>query len=480
MKKSKIFTIILLLTLSISISKAEYFLNFGEFFTIYFNTIWADIPKSYKYIKLNFKNLAQTWRVYDAIQKWVYMDLLPNNKIDLKVSQKITQKQVSTLIKSNLEIDVPYLSWQKVSVERLSDVLIQLQKLDFQNISTQDKIMDNVYNTLKSNYFYENALNDDTMSYWAIKWMVKSINDPYTEFFIPEEAKQFSEDINWEFEWIWAYLEKNKKWEITIVSPLKWSPAAKVGIQAQDIIIKIENKEITSETNLTEVVKMIKWPKWTAVKLKVRRWDKEIDFTVTREKIIVENIESKILNNNYCYMAIHMFSFWIDRDFDLNIWKLKDCTKYVFDVRNNPGWWLKEVSDMLWYFVPTWETTVSIKDRYGTEDLKAINKPFKINKNVIVLINWWSASASEIFAWTIKDYIPGTLLIWEKTFGKWSVQNIIDYVDGSMLKYTQAKRYTWKSKRNIDKEGIDSDIKIKDNPDTTNDEILDSIQKLNF
>jgi carboxyl-terminal processing protease len=225
---------------------------------------------------------------------------------------------------------------------------------------------------------------------------------------------------------------------------------------------------------------MIKWPKWTAVKLKVRRWDKEIDFTVTREKIIVENIESKILNNNYCYMAIHMFSFWIDRDFDLNIWKLKDCTKYVFDVRNNPGWWLKEVSDMLWYFVPTWETTVSIKDRYGTEDLKAINKPFKINKNVIVLINWWSASASEIFAWTIKDYIPGTLLIWEKTFGKWSVQNIIDYVDGSMLKYTQAKRYTWKSKRNIDKEGIDSDIKIKDNPDTTNDEILDSIQKLNF
>jgi carboxyl-terminal processing protease len=103
-----------------------------------------------------------------------------------------------------------------------------------------------------------------------------------------------------------------------------------------------------------------------------------------------------------------------------------------------------------------------------------------LDKNIIILINWWSASASEIFAWTIKDYIPSTLLVWEKTFGKGSVQNMIDYIDWSMLKYTQAKRYTWKSKRNIDKQGIDSDIKIQDNPSTKNDEILDSITKLSF
>ncbi len=479
MKKLKILIIASFLLLTVSVSKAERFLSFGEFFTIYFNTIWSDIPKSYKYIKLNFKNIPQTWKVYDALQKWVYMDLLPNQNIDLSLRQKITQKQISTLIKSNFDMDIQYASWL-VDTTRLLNILIQLQESDFQNISTQDQIMEHVYNTLQSNYFYEDVLKDEVMSYWAIKWMVKSLEDPYTEFFTPDEAKQFSEDINWEFEWIWAYLEKNKKWEIIIVSPLKWSPAAKAWIQAQDIIIKIDSKEISSETNLTEVVKMIKWIKWTTVKLKIRRWDTDMDFTITREKITIENIESKILDNKYCYTAIHLFSFGIDKEFDSTMGKMKDCPKHVFDVRNNPWWWLKEVSDMLGYFVPTGETTVSIKDRYGSEDLKAKDKPYKLDKNIIILINWWSASASEIFAWTIKDYIPSTLLVWEKTFGKGSVQNMIDYIDWSMLKYTQAKRYTWKSKRNIDKQGIDSDIKIQDNPSTKNDEILDSITKLSF
>lgn len=471
--------IILLLILTISVSKAEKFLNFGEFFTVYFDTIWSDIPQSYKYIKLNFKNINNTWKVYNALQKWVYMNLLPNQKIDLKLNQKITQKQVSMLIKSNFDTDIQYLSWW-VTLDRLWDILLQLQELDFQRTSTQDQIMEHVYDTLKSNYFYENSLKDEVMNYWAIKWMVKSLNDPYTEFFTPDEAKEFNEDINWEFEWIWAYLEKNKNWEIIIVSPLKWSPAQKAGIQAQDIIIQINDTSITPDTNLTQVVKMIKWPQWTTVKLKIRRSGKELDFIIKRERIVIENIESKILDNQYCYMAIHLFSLWINKDFDLNMTKFKDCPKYVFDLRNNPWWWLKEVADMLGYFIPNWEPVVTIKNRYWSEDLKAKNKPYKVDKNIMILINWGSASASEIFAWTIKDYIPSTLLIWEKTFGKWSVQSIIDYLDWSMLKYTQAKRYTWKSKRNIDKDWIDSDIKIKDNLETTNDEILDSIQKLSF
>lgn len=479
MKKLKILAIIWLIVLTISFSKAENILNFGEFFTTYFDTIWSDVPKSYKYIKLNFKNLTQSWKVYDALQKWVYLDLLPNQNIDLHLNQKITQKQIATLIKSNFWIDIDYTSWM-VNQDRLLNILQQLQEAEYQDTNVQDKIMEHVYDTLQSNYFYEEVLKDDIMTYGAIKWMVKSLNDPYTEYFSPEEAKEFNEDINGEFEWIGAYLEKNKKWEITIVSPLKWSPAAKAGIQAQDIIIQINNKEINSETSLSDVVKSIKWPQWTTVKLKIKRNSKELDFTIKREKITIENIESKIPDNQYCYMAIHMFALWINKDFDLNMTKFKDCSKYIFDLRNNPWGGLKEVADMLWYFIPNGEPIVTIKNRYWSEELKAKNKPYKVDKNIMILINWWSASASEIFAWTIKDYIPSTLLIWEKTFWKWSVQSIIDYLDWSMLKYTQAKRYTWKSKRNIDKDWIDPDIKIQDNPETANDEMLDSIQNLSF
>lgn len=479
MNKFKFIVLTILIIISLQTTKAEYFLNFADFFTVYFDTIWADIPQSYKYIKLNFKNINQDSKVYPSLQKWVYMDLMSNQNINLHLNQKITQKQVSILIKSNFGIDIQYLSWW-VTLDRLSDILSQLQQSNFQDINTQDQIMQHVYDTLQSNYLYKDAIQDDIITYWTIKWMVNSLNDPYTEFFTPDEAKEFNDDISWEFQWIWAYLEKTSNWEIIIVSPIQWSPADQAGIQAQDQIIKINDTSIDSDISIAQVVKMVKGPQWTSVKIKIKRWDQQLDFTIIREQITIQNIQSQILPNNYCYTAIHMFSFWIDKEFDTNMTKFKDCTKYIFDVRNNPGWWLYEVSDILWYFVPTWETTISIQDRYWIQDLKARNKPHKIDKNIIILINWWSASASEIFASTIKDYIPNTLLIWEKTFGKWSVQSIIDYTDWSMLKYTQSKRYTWKSQRNIDKQWINPDIKLIDNPSTQQDEVLDKIQNLNF
>lgn len=120
------------------------------------------------------------------------------------------------------------------------------------------------------------------------------------------------------------------------------------------------------------------------------------------------------------------------------------------------------------------------KSIYISEDLIPQNKLPKIEKNIIILINKWSASASEIFAWTIKDYIPSTVLIWEQTFGKWSAQSIKNYTDWSILKYTQSKRYTWKTQRNIDKQWISPDIKMTDNSETEIDEIIEFAKKIQF
>lgn len=479
MKFYKILIIIWLFIFSIAASKAEHFLNFWEFITIYFNTIWSQIPQSYKYIKLNFKNIDPNSEVYSALQKWVYMDMFPNKKIDLHLDNKVSQKQVVSLVKKNFWINFYYNTWL-VTTSLLKEILFTLQNSDLEKISTQDEVMLDVYDILSNDYFFQENIDEEKMTYWAIKWLVNSLEDPYTQYFDPEEAKQFNDELNWDFEWIWAYIEKNKKWETIIISPIKWSPAEKAWLQAWDIIIRINNKDINIDENLSNIVKKIKWPSWSEVIITVKRWNKEIDFTVIRDKIKIINIEAEQLDNNSCYIWIHMFTRGIDKEFDKIIKELKNCNKYIFDVRNNPWGGLFEVSEILWHFLQKGEISSVIKSLNTTENLIPTDKTPKIDKNIIILINKWSASASEIFAWTIKDYIPSTILIWEQTFGKWSVQSVRNYKDWSILKYTQSRRYTWKSQRNIDKQWISPDIKIIDNPDTQVDEIFEFIKKLKF
>jgi C-terminal processing protease CtpA/Prc len=121
--------------------------------------------------------------------------------------------------------------------------------------------------------------------------------------------------------------------------------------------------------------------------------------------------------------------------------------------------------------------------KYKNEEHKIIasdNKKKLTDENIIILINWGSASASEIFAWVIKDYVPNSILLWTKTFWKWSVQNLINYTDWSMFKYTVAKRYTGLSEKNIDHIWFDPDLKLEDNIKTEMDEVLEVAKIYNF
>lgn len=363
MKIIKTLLAIWFLVFSISLSKAEYFLNFWEFLTIYFNTIWSQVPKSYQYINLDFKNIEPTSNIYSALQKWVYMDLFPNKKIDLKLNRKVNQKQVASLIKNNFWVNLYYQSWL-ATTQRLKEVIYLLDNYNIENLTTQDEIMLDVYDTLTNDFLFQEKVDEKNMVYWAIKWMVNSLEDPYTEFLDPSEASDLNDELNWDFEGIWAYIKKNKKWETIIASPIKWSPAEKVWLQAWDIITKIDNKQIDKEESITNIVKMIKWPSWSKVKIQIKRWDNEINFSIIREKITIQNIEGKKLDNNTCYIWIHMFVRWIDQDFSKLLSETKWCTKYIFDLRNNPWWWLYEVSNMLWHFIPNWEKSSVIKSLY--------------------------------------------------------------------------------------------------------------------
>jgi carboxyl-terminal processing protease len=316
--------------------------------------------------------------------------------------------------------------------------------------------------------------------YWTVQGLVNSLKDEYTVFFPPTEAKDFNDELTAEYEWIWAYIEMIKPGELIIVSPISWSPAEKIGLKAGDRIIEINGNKIGESTDVQTVTSRIKWPEGSQVTIKILRDKKEFAFKVKRERITIKNVELKQLSWNICDVSIRMFGLWTANEFASIITQSQDkkCKKYIFDLRNNPWWSLDDVASILSYFVPDNKPVVIIKSTTENTIIHASPNTIKItDKPIMILINKGSASASEIFAGTIKEYGKKVTLLGEKSFWKWSVQQLVEYSDWSILKYTIAKRYTGKLQKNIDKNWIDPDIKITDNPETKADEILEYAKK---
>lgn len=469
---------------------STYSLSLEQFLTSYFNVLIQDedIPDSYRYIHLKYKNIPATTKLYKTLQKAVYFDIFPNANIELPLNQEITQKQAISIISQGLNVDI---KWDNTpaTLDWLTNVLLTIQN-DQTSSSDQSSLEDNViiknplfqdvYEKLHQGYLSSSWIDEKDLLYGSIKGMVEWLADPYTSFFPPVAATSFNDQMEGEYYGIWAYVEMTTPGVLIIIAPIKNTPAEKIGLLGWDRVVQIDDKIVTEDMSLETAVSYIKWPVGTTVYLKILRDGKILDKIVPRKKIVINNIETNVFKNNQgnvCYVSISMFDFGVAKNFQrsMNALSQKNCVKYIFDVRNNPWWSLEEVIRMLNYIVPTWEPSVIVRSKYITEKSPALNLATgsKItDESIRVLINQWSASASEIFAGVIKDYAPKSLLIGQKTFGKWSVQDLITYSDGSMLKYTIAKWYMWKSDKNIDKIGISPDIKITDDKETSEDEIL--------
>jgi len=465
-------------------------LTYQDFFIQYFDTLGENLPQSYKYIQLNYKNIEKNTPIYKSLQKWVFLGILWNETISLPLKKLATQRIIAQIIKKEQKTTIQYSSQELATTNRVNKILKNVQdqkRLETTNISfsIQEKIMQEVYNTISTSHINSDNINQKDLEYWAIKGMVNAVWDDYTMYFPPQEASAFKDTIEWEFEGIWAYIEMPKKWELTIITPLDNSPAKKAGIQAWDIITHINWKEITEDTSIVNAVSQIKWPVGSEVTLTIKRKEKSFNITLKREKIIIESVK---LDNTFqiwtCYLEMKIFNSDIWASFTQGLKNLKkyNCNKYIFDVRNNPGWDLGEVNKILHHFVPTWSTNIIIKSKRNTQRFKSEKTdPKLLNKNIIILINKGSASASEIFAWTIKEYWGDrVVLIWEKTFWKGSVQEVINYVDWSSLKYTIAKRYTGKKEINVWHKWINPDILIVDDEKTEIDEQLEAAKKYRF
>ncbi|MDO8600037.1 MAG: S41 family peptidase [bacterium] len=328
-----------------------------------------------------------------------------------------------------------------------------------------------VWSRLEDEYVDHDKIDREKLVYGAISGMVKAVGDPYTTFFPPVESKRFQEDVSGSFSGIGAEIGIRKD-VLTIVTPLKGSPAERAGIMAGDKVLKI-NATSTAELSLEEAVGFIRGPKGTEVTLTVSRNGSETikDITITRDTIVVPVIETKKIGNDVFYIHLLNFNETSSVEFRkaLQEMLLSGRRKLIFDVRNNPGGYLHRAIDIASWFLPAGEA-VSIERRSDGYEFtyRSSGNKFLETMPVVVLINEGSASASEIVAGALRD-IRGITLVGEKTFGKGSVQEYSELPRGTSIKITVAKWLTPKG-TSINDTGIEPDVEVKRTPeDVEND-----------
>ncbi len=326
------------------------------------------------------------------------------------------------------------------------------------------------YNKLHQNFISPEKIIDQQVVYGAISGMTKSLGDPYTSFFDPTQAKMFEQDLAGSFEGIGIEIAV-KKDQLTVVAPLKGTPSDKAGLKSGDQIIKINGKN-TSDMLTDEAVNVIRGKKGTKVTLTIFRegWKDTKDITITRDTIKIISVDWELKNKDVALIHIHQFDQTLSADFRKVAFEImaSPAKKIVLDVRNNPGGYLEVCQDVAGWFLRNGQV-VTIED-FGkgktSQQYKAAGNATFANYPLVVLINKGSASASEILAGALRDD-RNTTLIGEKSFGKGSVQEVINLRDGaSFLKVTIAKWLTPKG-NSISEVGLAPDIKINMPADDT-------------
>ncbi|WP_461828788.1 S41 family peptidase [Aquifex sp.] len=338
------------------------------------------------------------------------------------------------------------------------------------------KLFTKALNIVEENYVEPVPLKK--LIYGAIDGMVSSL-DPFSDFFTPEEYKEFLSETEGEFGGVGIEITMEKGRPV-VVAPIEGTPAWKAGLRPGDIIIAI-NGEDTFNMSLIEVVKKIRGKPGTKVKLTILRKGegKPIEVEIVRAIIKVPSV--KYVNyKGIGYIKISQFTHGTAKNLEKAIKELKkqNVKGFIIDLRNDPGGLLSEAVAVGDLFIPKGKLIVYTKGRKGElHRYHAEREPLIEDKPIVVLINKGTASASEIVSGALQDYKLATL-VGEKTFGKASVQNLIPLEDGSAIKLTIAYYYTPKG-RLIHKKGIEPDIKVPMDEKTWK-KLFDTIRKLRF
>lgn len=309
---------------------------------------------------------------------------------------------------------------------------------------------------------YIGELDDEQMLEMAIKGYVAGVGDKYTEYYTPEEMNQEYSTAMGNYVGIGIYMIVNyEEGTITVVEPMKNSPAKEAGMKAGDLITKVEGEEVTVE-NVNEMSNKIKGEEGTKVRLEITSEDgttKEVE--VERRRIEVSHINSRMLENNIAYIQILDFDGGTAEEFKENYENLKNqgATSLIIDLRDNGGGVVDESIDILEMICDKGSTLLIETNKAGDETITKSQETPIINIPIMVLVNENTASASEILAGALKDNNKATI-IGTTTYGKGVIQTLMRLSDGSGLKVT-TEEYCTPSKNKINEIGIEPDITVE-------------------
>ena len=305
----------------------------------------------------------------------------------------------------------------------------------------------------------------------AISGLVDSLGDPYTTFFPPLENKMFEEEISGNFGGVGMEVG-SRDGVLTVIAPLKGTPADLAGIKAGDKIIEIDGKAV-AKMSVNEAISLIRGEIGTRVAIKVFRGEKNEphEFVLTRAQIKVPTIETKLLPNQIFLIKYYNFGATSPELFRGALREFVDAKtdKLIIDLRGNPGGYLEAAVDTASWFLPLGKV-VAIEERGAGKDREFYRSRgydiFTDKLKMVILVDGGSASASEILAGALHEYGKATL-VGEKTFGKGSVQELISVTPDTSLKVTVA-RWLTPNGISISHNGLEPDVVVKEAEENSN------------
>ena len=318
----------------------------------------------------------------------------------------------------------------------------------------------------KINKEYVDEINQSESMDSAIDGLLQSL-DPYSSYMSPEIFNEMQTETSGEFGGLGIEVGMESG-VVKVISPIDDTPASRAGIKAGDYIVKINDTQVQGKS-LTEAVELMRGPVGSGIELTIRRRGekKALNFTIIREIIEVKSVKADILEKNIGYMRLTSFNENSGEQIKKEIKKLeknKNVKAYILDLRNNPGGLLSQAIKISDFFLDNGEI-VSTKSRKASENRKwfAKNGDLINGKTLLVLINYGSASASEIVAGALKDH-KRAILLGENSYGKGSVQSIIPLKNKGAIRLTVAKYYL-PSGKSISEIGVSPDIEIDEETD---------------
>lgn len=309
--------------------------------------------------------------------------------------------------------------------------------------------------------YYLGEYDEEEMKEQAAKGYIEGLGDEYSEYITAEEYEEFSKEVYGSFVGIGIYYGKTVDNEMVIVSTIGNSVAEKAGIKAGDIITKVDDFEVTEDTETSEVSDRIKGEEGTQVTIEVLRDEQKLTFNITRENVKLHYINSEIIENDIGYIEITSFDEETASEFKTKLEELlsQNVKSLIIDLRNNGGGIVQEATQIADYLLDKGQKIIITKDKNGNEEVTMSKQEKITDLPIVVLTNAYTASSAEILTSALKDNNRAQV-VGIKTYGKGVIQNVYRLTDGSALKLTTQEYYTALGNK-LNEIGIEPNVEVE-------------------